>query len=70
MLPHLLAQHKVPGERVHRLEPLPDAVHLQQRPLQPAPEGALAHRGLRPVHGLYEVVQAEVAARGGVEDHP
>src|ERR671913_509407 len=49
---------------------LPDAVHLKQGPLQPAPERAPAHRRAGPVYGLDQVGQAEVAPRSRVEDHP
>ena len=70
MLAHLLPQHVVPGERADRFEALPDASRLQQRPLQPTPEGAGAHRGAGAVHRLDQVVEAEVAPRRGVENHP
>src|SRR5215211_1706396 len=70
MLAHLLAQHVVSCEHVDGLETLPDAVHLQQRTLQPAPERASAHRRAGPVYGLDQLFQAQVAPRRRVEDHP
>src|SRR5215203_5433751 len=70
MLAHLLAQHVVSCEHVDGLETLPDAVHLQQRTLQPAPERAPTHRRAGPVYGLDQLVQAQVAPRRRVEDHP
>src|SRR5215211_5630813 len=70
MLAHLLAQHVVCGEHVDGPETLPDAVHLQQGTLQPAPERAPAHRRARPVYVLDQLLQAQVAPRRRVEDHP
>src|SRR5215216_1930325 len=70
MLAHLLAQHVVSCEHVDGLETLPDAVHLQQRTLQPAPERAPAHRRAGLVYGLDQLFQAQVAPRRRVEDHP
>src|ERR687889_582768 len=70
MLAHLLAQHVVSGEHIDGPETLPDAVHLEQRTLQPAPERAPAHRRAGPVYGLDQLFQAQVAPRRRVEDHP
>src|SRR5215216_8130405 len=70
MLSHLLAQHVVSGEHIDSPETLPDAVHLEQRTLQPASECAPAHRCAGPVYGLDQIFQAQVAPRRRVEDHP
>src|SRR5215207_8770333 len=70
MLTHILAQHVVSREHVDGPETLPDAVHLKQGPLQPAPERAPAHRRAGTVYGLDQLVQSQVAPRRRVEDHP
>src|ERR671921_518973 len=56
--------------RVAGLEALPDTVWLQQGPPQPAPQGATAHGGAASVYRLDQLVQAEVAPRSCVQDHP
>src|SRR5215218_2182076 len=70
MLAHFLAQHVVSGEHIDGPETLHDAVHLEQRTLQPAPERAPAHRRAGLVYGLDQLFQTQVAPRRRVEDHP
>src|SRR5215210_9413790 len=70
MLAYIFAQHVASGEHVDGSETLPDAVHLEQGTLQPASERAPAHRCAGTVYGLDQIVQAQVAPRRRVEDHP